>query len=182
MALEINQPLLSHADYLRLPDDLRGEVIDGVFYVTPSPKLRHQQVLNRINVQLVNWLDAHPGLGQAYIAPMDVILHPDLPANVVQPDLMYISTERSAILQDWVRGAPDLIVEVVSPTSIARDTVTKRNKYVAAGVKEYWLVFPEEQAIEVVTGMGQSRLVSVGEGLETPLLPGFTLDTARVFQ
>jgi Uma2 family endonuclease len=105
---------LTYDDYATFPDDgLRHELIDGVHVVTPSRNLRHQVISGHLYASLHDHLRVHP-VGRVFFAPLDVILST---YDVVQPDLLNVSNERGAILQDWVRGAPDLVVEIVSPGS-----------------------------------------------------------------
>lgn len=187
MALESGQTLLDYADYLLLPDEPRGEVFDGVFIVTPSPLTRHQILAGALYRQLANWLDEHPEVGNAYIAPLDVVLRVTRPAVIVQPDVFFVSAARAAIVETRnVQGAPDLVVEVVSPTSGGRDAVSKHAFYARYGVREYWLVWPEESRIDVfAAASGGSfapvRTLAPGDDLATDLLPGFALDVARLF-
>ena len=106
----------TYEDYLGFPDDgRRHELIDWEHLVTPAPTRRHQQLAGRLFVALANYLAAHP-VGQVYVAPLDVILSD---TDIVQPDLLFVSNERSDVLGKWIHGAPDLAVEIVSPASRA---------------------------------------------------------------
>src|SRR5262245_49824527 len=104
---------LTHDDFLLFPDDgLRHELIDGEHYVTPSPVRRHQRIVGNIFLLLRTHLESHP-FGEVILSPLDVILSKH---DVVEPDLLYVSKDRrGAILKDWARGAPDLVVEIGSP-------------------------------------------------------------------
>lgn len=186
MALERGQPLLSLDDYLLLPDEPLGEVLDGVFTVTPTPTPRHQLIAGHIHFLLKLWLRDHPDAGFVASAPLDVVLRAERPALILQPDVLFIEATRAAIVQQRIMGAPDLVVEVVSPSSVARDAVTKRDTYAKSGVREYWLVWPNEERVDVFGadgsgGFGQARTLHLGEALASPLLPGLTLDLAEVF-
>jgi Uma2 family endonuclease len=182
MALEQRHPLLDHADYLKLPDEPRGEVIGGVFFVTPSPKALHRKITTRLVIQLGKWLDEHPGIGDVYAAPFDVVPSKDRPATIVQPDVLFVSAERAGIVQDWVFGAPDIAIEVLSPSSMSRDAVRKRELYARFGVREFWLVSPEEQQIDVFTGAYDTpHTFTLGDTLTSELLPGFTLDLKKLY-
>jgi Uma2 family endonuclease len=115
-----------------------------------------------------------------------VVLRAERPAIVVQPDVLFIAATQEEIIQDVVRGAPDLVVEVVSPGSERADGVVKRDLYAAHGVREYWLVWPDEARIDVFTRADgpvypAPRSFGPGERVETPLLPGFALEVDRVF-
>jgi Uma2 family endonuclease len=135
--------------YAALPDDgQRYEIIDGVLYMTPSPNGAHQDAV----LWLAHYLLIHvkvAGLGQVYVAPFDVELAPDL---VVQPDVTVIlKANEQIIMPTRITGAPDLVVEVSSPSTIGYDRREKQDMYARAGVAEYWLVHPGEQTIEVLT-------------------------------
>lgn len=186
MALENRPLLLSYADYMRLPPETPGEVIDGELIVRPSPNFRHQAVAGIIFRAIGNFLDDHPEIGVVSTAPMDCVLRANKPAVIVQPDLLFVSAAREHIIQDVIHGAPDLAVEVVSPGTFRTDNVCKRELYAQYGVQEYWLVWPEEEGIDVFTlgaggTYGPARAFAPGESLTTELLPGFALSVARVF-
>ncbi len=131
---------------------------------------------------MFRYLEAHP-IGQIFYAPLDVILSE---YDVVAPDLLLVLNERRAVLQDWVRGAPDLAVEILSPGTAARDRGVKLKAYARFGIREYWIVDPEQKAIEVyrLAGPGYelAKTFAAAETLTSPLLPGFTLPVARAFQ
>jgi len=150
MAQPIHRPRKTVEDYLALPDDVRAELIDGELYVTPSPRLRHQDVAGRIYSALLNWAES-TGAGAAYIAPLDVYLPT---GDIVQPDVLLIRTENLGIARDWVRGAPNLVVEVLSRSGPMRDRIVKRELYARNGAPAYWIVDPEERAIEVLALVG----------------------------
>jgi len=142
MALQVGAHgvTLTYEDYAQLPDDgRRYEIIEGVLYVSPSPSTRHQIAA----VELTTTLNVHVRsrrLGRVIAAPMDVLLSP---VSVVQPDILYISRARRHILTEAnVQGAPDLVVEVISPSSTATDQTTKRQLYAQYGVPHYWVVHP----------------------------------------
>lgn len=138
----------TYEDYRRLPDDgWRYEVIRGRLYMAPAPRPRHQKTLGRLHLAFSRFVDARD-LGELYLAPIDVIL-PGL-ATPVQPDLSFIRKDRLAIVtEDGIEGAPDLVVEVLSPSNWFADRRVKSEVYAAAGVEEYWIVDPQEGTIEV---------------------------------
>lgn len=186
MALESGIPLLSHADYLTLPDEPRGEVLEGVFAVTPAPTSRHQRAVGKLYVAIENWLAAHPEAGQAFVAPLDVILRAERPAVVLQPDVIFVSAAREAIVQDWIRGAPDLVVEVVSPSSAGRDAISKRELYAKFGVREFWLVWPAERRVDVLAledggAFEPVRALEAADLLDSPLMPGLSIPLADLW-
>ncbi|TGL26135.1 Uma2 family endonuclease [Leptospira bourretii] len=126
------------------------QILNGVSFVTPSPLGFHQQILGKLFFQFQLYLQKE-NLGEIFTSPLDVILESDV--NVVQPDLIYIKKENLSIFHPngHINGIPDLLVEIISPGSITRDTVDKFAIYEKYGVPEYWLVFPEQKVIEVFT-------------------------------
>ena len=187
MALDHGHVPLSYDDYARLPDEPRGEVFEGAFFMTPSPSPRHQDLVGDIFVAIKQWLRRQPDVGRAFVAPLDVVLRAERPATIVQPDVFFVSAARAGIVQDAVRGAPDLVVEVVSPTGAGRDAVTKRALYARHGVRELWLVWPAEMRVDVLLAaeggdFGEVRTLHPGAALTSDLLPGFTLDLTDLFQ
>ena len=136
-------------DYLSAREDLRRrELVWGVVREPPSPFARHQRVTTRMAALLDHHVRQHD-LGTVLVAPMDVVLDPaqDL---VLQPDVMFISQARSEIIRDFVRGAPDLVVEVASPGTARYDRDDKVRWYRAYGVRECWLVDSQRQAVTVL--------------------------------
>lgn len=133
-------------DIWAAPDDgMRYEVIDGDLYVSKSPSWSHQLGLSRLHVRLANHIDAN-GLGKIVEGPVGVILDAE---TAVQPDLVYISRERAgSISERGVEGPPDLVVEVLSPSTEATDRTVKMRRYAAAGVPHYWLLDPKSRALE----------------------------------
>jgi Uma2 family endonuclease len=176
---------LTYEDYVLFPDDgRRHEIIDGDHAVTPAPKTKHQRVSGRLFAALNEWSRARKA-GEVFAAPCDVILSDE---NVVQPDLLFVSQKRSAIVtEDNIRGAPDLIVEIVSETTRKRDEQTKRKLYERYGVREYWIVDPEHETVKVFRRKEQvyARPVEFGKGktatLSTDLLPEFRLSLSEFF-
>jgi Uma2 family endonuclease len=177
---------LTYDDLLAMPDDgLRHEIIDGVLYVSPSPGLPHQFALGKLYQAVANFLDANP-VGEVYLAPFDVVFTRH---DVVEPDLLFITTERLAVLTERnVSGAPDLVVEVLSPSTRRVDLTLKRALFEREGVKEYWIVDPIHGTVEVSRREGE-RLVACealsrahGDVLKSPLLPGFEIAVVRVFR
>ncbi len=176
-------PLLTYDDYCHIPPGhQRYELIGGAVRVVPSPSVSHQRVSKRLLVPLIQWIEGH-GLGEVYSAPLDVVLSE---YDVVQPDLVYVSKDRSSIIKEAnIWGAPDLVVEILSPGTARWDQGLKRQLYARFGVRELWLVDPQARSIEVATLKDGALLTSqvhcVGAILSSPLLPGFALDVERVF-
>ena len=177
---------LTWDDYVLFPEDgMRHELIDGEHYVTPAPFLRHQEIVGRLFLAIGNYLMAHP-IGRVFVAPLDVILSK---FDVVEPDLLYVSNERAPqLLKDWVRGAPDLVIEVGSESTRKRDETVKRGLYERVGVIEYWIVDPELDVVRIYRRtddrFGRPAELSrrAGDVLTTELLPGLEIALDSVFR
>ncbi len=182
MAMERQK--LTHEDFLLFPDDgKRHELIDGEHFVTPSPVLRHQAILQNLFLELGPRVRERE-LGHLFVAPLDVILSN---VDVVEPDLLFVRKGREEILDDWVRGAPDLVVEILSPSTRGRDETLKRDLYERHGVGEYWLVDPVAETIKAYRlegdayGSPELLLASEGDAISSPLFGELRLALAKVF-
>lgn len=144
-----------------LPEDHPSELIDGVIYNMASPALRHQSISGSIYHQLWNYIDAHGGNCVPFIAPTDVRLDRDERTMVV-PDVFVICQPDDDRMDNdkYINGAPDLIIEVLSPSTRRKDMFTKLHKYEAAGVREYWIVDPEKEKV-IVYVFGEDSDVSL---------------------
>ncbi len=130
-----------------LPEsNLPTELWDGKLIMSPAPSFSHQRVVARFYKLLDAWV-AGRGLGEAAIAPLDMVLAPH---RATQPDVIFISKDRLGIIQGSVMGAADLVAEVISPESRRRDRIDKRDLYEQHGVREYWLIDPEAGTVEVL--------------------------------
>ena len=175
---------LTIEDYELFPEDgRRHELVDGEHVVTPAPTVRHQRLSGRLYVALRE--AAHAGrLGEALYAPVDVVLSPH---DVLQPDLLFVRHERREVLRDRAEGAPDLVIEIVSPSSRRLDEVRKRRAYERFGVEELWIVDPELEVVRLYRreAAGFARPVELaaerGDVVETPLLPDLRLDVSALF-
>lgn len=171
----------TYDDLTDTPDDgNRYEIINGELIVSPSPSLKHQRLLNRLNIKMSAFVEAHQ-LGEVFIAPLDVIFSP---YNVVQPDLFFIARQRLPQMEGRViTGAPDLAVEILSPYSRMIDLVRKKAMYATAGVQEYWAVDPRHRTLTVFTLVnGQYEEVKQRDGVARSLvLPGFEVNVAELF-
>jgi Uma2 family endonuclease len=174
----------TYEDYLRLPDDgRRYEIIEGVLYVTAAPRFNHQYVVGELFAALRAYV-RQQNLGVVIPAPFEVHL-PDI-ARPVQPDLIFIRAERQPLPEAGsFEGAPDLIVEVLSPSTARRDRVVKFWAYERAGVPEYWIVDPRVPMIEVyVLQEGvytlHGQFVS-GDSVSSPTLPELALPVDILF-
>ncbi len=137
----------TYKEYLKIEEG-RYEIIEGTLSEMPAPSPKHQEIVGEIFVRLRNFIKERE-LGKVFIAPVDVVLSEN---NVLQPDIVVVLKENSDIIKERaVMGSPDMVVEVVSPSTLKRDMEDKRKIYAKFGIKEYWLVFPGEKAVEVLT-------------------------------
>jgi Uma2 family endonuclease len=173
----------TYEDYKRLPDDnWRYEVIEGELFMSPAPNTHHQRVIARLQFAMMKHVEAKK-LGEVLNAPIDVRLS-EL-ANPVQPDILFICRDRLDIIRkDWIEGAPDLIVEVLSPSNWIDDRRTKYRVYALAGVREYWIVDPDKRQIEVFALRGSDYEIlgrfGPGEQAGSEVLSGFEISVDEV--
>jgi len=174
---------LTYDDYVQFPDDgLRHEIIEGEHYVSPSPQTAHQRILARLSYLIQRHLEANP-VGEMLFAPFDVLLSE---FNVLVPDLIVLTQERSQFLTSKnLQGAPDLVVEILSLSTAARDRKLKRDVYERHGVDEYWVVSPQQRTVQVHRRRGQPFAPPIELGatdvLITPILPGLELPLQKIF-
>ena len=172
----------TYADYLQWPDETRYELIDGeAFLMSPAPLVEHQEVAGEVYYQLRNQLDGQPC--RPYIAPVDVRLPRKDEADaaidtVVQPDILVVCDPRK-IDRRGVRGAPDWVLEVLSPSTAAHDQIAKRRTYERAGVREYWLVHPGDRTLTVYVldngQYGRPEIYELKDATPVGVLPGVSI-------
>jgi Uma2 family endonuclease len=173
----------TYADYACTPEGAAYQLLEGDIVMTPAPSTVHQRISRRIVSEIDDFV-SEKDLGEVFNAPCDVYLDDE---NVVQPDIFFVSKARRGIVEKkYVRGAPDLIIEILSETSSRRDLVQKRALYARFGVKEFWIVSPEEECVDVLVVSGAEfrleRNFRKPETLESPGLPGLKIDLVRVFR
>jgi Uma2 family endonuclease len=182
-AVEKVQPRVSFADLERTPEDgRRYELYDGEVFVVPAPLPRHQ----RVQMRLVEWLDdyAESVGGFAVASPIDIVFSE---YDVLQPDVVFFRPARAHLvdLDRAIRHAPDLCVEVLSPSTEATDRGRKLQTFARYGVPEYWIVDPVNEAIEVhrleADRYALAQCASGDEGITSTVLPGATLRAGRIF-
>lgn len=175
-----------YARWEQLPDDgIRYEVIDGVLYRRTAPGNFHQWIVSRL-VRYVGHPAEDRGLAYSFIAPIGVLMPG---CDPVQPDFLLVRRANAGIIADRrIRGVPDLIAEVLSPSNPEQDTEIKRGAYARAGLPEYWIVRPQTRDVLVcwqpdaaLGGFAQVRLVGPDEELASPTLAGVTLRVAELF-
>ncbi|HTQ79830.1 MAG TPA: Uma2 family endonuclease [Thermoanaerobaculia bacterium] len=177
----------TYEDYLRLPNDgWRYEVLKGTLHMTPAPGPLHQDAVLNLGVLAANHLKSRPSpAGKIYLAPFDVFL-PEGLAAPVQPDFVYLCEERrDRVTARGLEDAPDLVAEVLSPSNWFDDRRTKFEIYAQAGVREYWIVDPQERTVEVfVLESGTYSLLgkfAVGERVGSRVLPSFQPKVSEIF-
>lgn len=174
----------TYEDFLNLPDDnKRYEIIDGELYMSPLPTLYHQSTAGNLFYSLSDFVRAGK-LGKVFFAPCAVVLSD---ANVVEPDILFVSKDRLNILAETgVQGAPDLVVEILSPSTEKRDRNIKLKMYAKFGVRECWLVDPVNKTVEIYRldkkNFKLAEKLTVSDVLTTPLLPSFTISVRDIFQ
>ena len=174
---------MTYDEYALLPQDRnRYEVIEGELHMTPSPPLAHQNVVIELGSMLRQHVSAS-GLGKVYVAPLDVVL---TETNVVQPDILFLRAARVPPKgAKNVTVAPDLVVEVISPSSVEEDRGAKMRVYARHGVSHYWLVDPEARTLEMYALAGGAYAAagafSGGATATTPLFPSLTIPLAGLW-
>lgn len=179
------EPLLTVADLDATPDDgNRYELIEGELLVSRAPSIPHQRIVQNLQLGIVQYLTHNP-LG--ILVPGPGVIFSDL--NAVIPDLVFVRKERWAEIApgDKFTGAPDLVIEVISPgtENRQRDLVLKRQLYGRYGVREYWVVDPENRAVEVYRlqdqSLEQAATLTGQDEITSPLFPGFRLKVQDIF-
>ena len=170
----------TYEEYYRLDDDRRYEIIDGALLMAPSPTDEHQDWGGDLFLRLAPFVKRNK-LGRVFIA-FDVILDEE---NTVQPDLIFVSTSKLGIIQRrGIFGVPDLLVEIISPSTVRRDRYEKKELYARFGVTEYWVVDPANSAVEILTlqsGAYHLHCSAEEKGVvSSPLLAGFSFDVSEL--
>jgi Uma2 family endonuclease len=180
--LTILTPPDARAAYLALPEGTRAELINDCIYMSPAPLLPHQIIIHYLDMILGNHVLEHK-LGTVLPAPVDVHLND---SNIFQPDLVYVARERRSLLtRKGIMGAPDLVVEVLSPSNAYYDLTEKKRVYELAGVPYYWTLDPETSAfegwmLEGATYAMEFRAVEQGT-VQPRLFSGLVLPVQEIF-
>ncbi|NNJ10670.1 Uma2 family endonuclease [Chloroflexales bacterium ZM16-3] len=186
LVLRSLDPSWSYARWEELPDDgNRYEVIDGVLYMTTAPSFFHQWVVQRL-VRLIGIPAEDRGLAYFSVAPIGLLMPG---CDPVQPDFLLVRQANAGIIADRrIRGVPDLIAEVLSPSNPEQDTEIKRDAYARAGVPEYWIIRPQTRDIllcwqpdATLGDYAQVRLIGQDDDLASPTLDGVVLRVADLF-
>ena len=175
---------LTYEDYAETPEGERYELINGELIKLTSPRVAHQRFLAKLYRSVGAFVEDED-LGEVFIAPTDVVLDA---FDTVQPDIFFISNERAGIVTPAnIQGAPDLAIEILSPSTRRRDWSAKRDLYAEHGVKEYWLASTDEERVWVLL-LGDNGLYAVvgvygkEDTLTSPTLEGFALELTDVFE
>ena len=183
MRAEVIATSYTYDDYLKLNDDKQYELIGGKLILVPAPRTIHQRIKGRIFRMVADFVDKN-SLGEVLDAPIDVVLtEKDKP----QPDILFVSKKRLDIITEAnVRGAPDLVIEILSPSTSKWDKVEKSRLYYKHGVKEYWIVDPDGKYVEVfISGDKNWNLFQAydeNDILISPLLTGLEIQLKEVFK
>ena len=161
----------------------RYELMDGELFVLPSPTPRHQTVVGNLSFAFGAFVQRHR-MGKVYFAPLDVVLSDH---DVLQPDVIFISEGRQGfITESNINGPPDLVVEVLSPSTQERDRTAKRTIYARYGVREYWLIDPETRTVEVLKAdepdFETVHVFPEGTAATSPVLQGLEVTVSSLFE
>lgn len=174
----------TYADYLTWDDDTRYELIDGVPYMMSAPSVNHQEISGELFAQLHNYLKGKPC--KVFAAPFDVRLNADAEDNtVVQPDITVICDSKKIENGKSCEGPPDMVIEILSPSTAIHDQNIKFDKYLGAGVKEYWIVNPETRSVQVFHFLknkeGSFRVYTENDAISVHILEDCQIDLADIF-
>jgi Uma2 family endonuclease len=165
-------------------DNFQYELLNGELVKKASPTVQHQRISMRLLAAFLQHLHANP-IGEIFHAPLDVVLDD---YNAPQPDIIFIRNENIGIINEQeqvVMGAPDILIEIISPGSIKRDRIEKKDLYEKFAVPEFWIIDPNNQSIEVYQlqeGHYQIFSFAASEGaVQSAVLAGFELDVAGIF-
>lgn len=180
--LEETKTEYTYEDYRKLPEGAPYQLIDGKLLMSPVPTTYHQRILRRLSRIVGDYVEQHQ-LGEILFAPVDVYLSA---TETYQPDIVFIAQERLTIIaMEKIEGAPDLVVEVLSPTNVDYDLRHKTKVYEQFGVREYWIVDPMEKSVELYANENQQfklaeRVMADGV-LNSKLLAGLAIRLSAIF-
>lgn len=178
--MPLPKPAFTAEDYWNLPDGVRAELIDGELWDLASPNRKHQRIVAEVSRHAGNFIAAHEGSCQVYPAPFSVNLFAD-DTTFVEPDVSAVC-DTSKLSDRGCEGAPDFIVEVVSPSNPEMDYISKLNLYREAGVREYWICDPGKERT-LAYRFGVDPVLSIyafDEAVPSAVLPGFEVNFAQI--
>lgn len=175
---------LTYDQFCELPETTQPhELIDGELRMPAAPNRRHQEISGRLYLAIAPHVKSH-SMGHVYYSPIDVVLDRARPL-VLQPDLLFVSHARAEILGDRIFGAPDLVIEILSPGGGTFDRTEKAALYAQYGVREYWLVDPDRETIEVrqlePRGYETVGVFGRGAGVRSVILPDLSFPVDDIF-
>jgi Uma2 family endonuclease len=173
----------TYEDYAKLPEGAPYQLIGGELVLSPAPSLKHQRVARKLATKMTVFAEDRD-LGEVYHAPTDVYFNEE---ETYQPDIVFIPWDRESILDDGkVNGAPDLVVEVLSPSTANDDLITKFQTYERYGVKEYWIIDPKDNSIKVYLHnegrLSLGQVVQCHGLIESKVLSGFAVEAEYLFR
>ncbi len=179
----LKRKIYTYQDYEKLPEGPAYQLIDGDLIMTPAPTVYHQAIAARVFEALSEYVRKRNS-GVVFFSPIDVYLSE---TETYQPDVVFISKVNSRIIgEKKVEGAPDLVVEILSPGTGYYDLTHKKSVYESSGVKEYWLIDPQEKSIEVLENIGNKfRVVSSARNkgeVASTLLDGLRINVEALFR
>jgi len=175
----------TYADYLKWEGPERYQLINGEVFQMASPTVEHQAILRDLLLQFGTWLKGKPC--QVFAAPLDVRLFPKKDKSdktVVQPDLLVVC-DKSKLAKGSVDGAPDLVIEIVSPSNTHSELFLKFQYYLKAGVKEYWVIDPEKKKVQVniyQEGRYNSTIFNKNDSIFVTVLSGLEIQLKSIFE
>ena len=177
-----SREIYTYQDYAKLPEGAPYQLINGKLIMTPAPTIYHQRLAREIFMLLMNFVKHHR-LGEMFFSPIDVYLSE---TETFQPDIIYVSNDRLSIIgEKKIEGPPDLIIEILSPTTAYYDLRHKKQIYEKHDVKEYWIVDPIETSVEVFENKNKSfelfKKYDQSGILQSPLLEGLKVSLSKVF-
>ena len=186
--MEVLEKLMTYQEFLEMEfdddDGFRYELLNGILVRKGSPTIQHQRIAGNVYFNMRLFVE-EKSLGEVFSAPLDVVLNEH---NAPQPDVFFVSKDRSFILDEKeqvVIGTPDIVVEILSPGSVKKDRIEKKEIYERSGIREFWIVDPSYRIVEIfllTEGTYQLSDVAEEEGIvKSSVLEGFVLDLAKLF-
>ncbi|HEX9973495.1 MAG TPA: Uma2 family endonuclease [bacterium] len=180
----VPKKVYSYQDYFELPDDgNKYEIIEGELIMSPAPFTMHQRIVRKIIFALLKFIEEEQ-TGELFFAPTDVVLSN---SNVIQPDILFILNENLNIITEKnIKGVPDLIIEIISPATGYYDLSGKKDLYEKFGVREYWIIDPMKQRVDIYYHSGKKfelsqRLEKEGQ-ITSHVLKGLQINLKKIFE
>jgi Uma2 family endonuclease len=169
-------------DYMQLPENAPFQLINGKLIYMAAPSLTHQDLVGNIYYEIKTYLKTNT-IGRVWVSPVDVKFDRE---NVFQPDVVFVSIKKSGILDRFINGAPDFVVEILSQKNKSYNLINKKEVYGRFKVKEYWIVYPEDQQIEVFhnrsSKMNLVQTAGKNDKIKSKAIKGFELEVSKIFE